>query len=201
MALFLSDVHLGHRLCQAERLLKFLYAQSPQLLYLVGDILDCASSRRWPEAHREVLATLLGFPRIIYLPGNHDGFVRALLGWDKPILVRNAVIHCANDGRRYLVTHGDAYDPTLILCRGPQWFRRIFGGPVDGLHGKLISNRLPRRLVAEAAKQGCNGVICGHTHHPEQKLIDEIEYLNCGDWFRSCTAVIEQNGQMKLVAG
>ena len=39
-SLFLSDVHLGTRACQAERLLAFLRRFECEQLYLVGDIID-----------------------------------------------------------------------------------------------------------------------------------------------------------------
>ena len=39
-SVFISDVHLGTRACQAERLLAFLRAYPSQNLYLIGDIID-----------------------------------------------------------------------------------------------------------------------------------------------------------------
>jgi UDP-2,3-diacylglucosamine pyrophosphatase LpxH len=39
-ALFLSDVHLGTRGCQAEPLLDFLRRHEAETIYLVGDIVD-----------------------------------------------------------------------------------------------------------------------------------------------------------------
>ena len=38
--LFISDVHLGARGCQAERLLDFLRWHDADTIYLVGDIVD-----------------------------------------------------------------------------------------------------------------------------------------------------------------
>ena len=54
--IFLSDIHLGTRGCQAERLLSFLEAHTCDNLYLVGDIIcigrirtptSCDSFSRW----------------------------------------------------------------------------------------------------------------------------------------------------------
>ncbi len=39
-SLFLSDVHLGTRGCQADRLLDFLRHHEADTIYLVGDIVD-----------------------------------------------------------------------------------------------------------------------------------------------------------------
>ena len=42
-ALFISDVHLGTRGCQAGMLLDFLRAYDAETIYLVGDIVDAAA--------------------------------------------------------------------------------------------------------------------------------------------------------------
>ena len=45
-----------------------------------------------------------------------------------------------------------------------------------------------------------DGVICGHIHHAETRKIGKVDYLNCGDWVESCTALVENiNGDMQLV--
>ncbi len=52
-ALFISDVHLGTRGCQADRLLDFLRHHEADTIYLVGDIVDgwaLRSSWYWPQA-------------------------------------------------------------------------------------------------------------------------------------------------------
>ena len=38
--LFLSDLHLGTKGCQAEKLLEFLRDHEADVIYLVGDIID-----------------------------------------------------------------------------------------------------------------------------------------------------------------
>ena len=60
--LFLSDVHLGTRGCQAERLLDFLRWHAADTVYLVGDIVDgwqLRSGWHWPQAHNDVIQKLL----------------------------------------------------------------------------------------------------------------------------------------------
>ena len=44
--LFLSDIHLGTRACQAERLLGFLREYTADELYLIGDIVDFWAMKR-----------------------------------------------------------------------------------------------------------------------------------------------------------
>ena len=55
--LFLSDLHLGTKGCQAEKLLEFLRDHEADVIYLVGDIVDgwmLRSGWYWPQAHNDV---------------------------------------------------------------------------------------------------------------------------------------------------
>ena len=77
--LFVSDLHLGARACQAEAFLDFLRHYEADTIYLVGDIIDFWSVKRnplWLQSHNDVLQKLLRKARkgtrIIFIPGNHD---------------------------------------------------------------------------------------------------------------------------------
>jgi hypothetical protein len=74
-ALFISDVHLGTRGCQAEKLLDFLRHHDADTIYLIGDIVDgwaLQSSWHWPQPHNDVVQKLLRKARkgarLIYTP-------------------------------------------------------------------------------------------------------------------------------------
>jgi UDP-2,3-diacylglucosamine pyrophosphatase LpxH len=118
---FISDVHLGFRGCQAEYLLDFLQHLDAEQLVLVGDIIDLWSLKRsvfWPLAHQDVLRQILKLARsgtrVIYVPGNHDEGFRELCGAEVAgIDIRRDFIHTAADGRRYLVLHGDEFDSAV----------------------------------------------------------------------------------------
>ena len=117
-AVFISDLHLGARGCQAELLLDFLQTVECEQLYLVGDVVDgwrLKTGWHWPQAHDGVAQHLLGLARrgvrVVYVPGNHDEFARAFYGVHLGgVIVEPETVHEAADGRRYLVTHGDLYD-------------------------------------------------------------------------------------------
>ena len=54
-------------------------------------------------------------------------------------------------------------------------------------------------LAHECVQRGYEGVVCGHIHHAEIRQVNGIDYLNCGDWVESCTALIEhQDGRIEL---
>ena len=60
--LFLSDIHLGTRGCQADKLLDFLRYYEADTVYLVGDIVDGWQLRAawyWPQTHNDVVQKLL----------------------------------------------------------------------------------------------------------------------------------------------
>jgi len=60
-AVWISDVHLGYKDCQAQYLLDFLNAIECDVLYLVGDIVDLWSMKRqffWHPSHYDVLALI-----------------------------------------------------------------------------------------------------------------------------------------------
>ena len=118
-SIFLSDVHLGTAACEAERLLDFLRGYECEHLFLVGDIIDFWSIRRWgvhwPAAQNTVVQKVLKRARhdvqVVFVPGNHDEAMREHAG----TLFGNIRIeldyeHYAADGRRYLLIHGDEFD-------------------------------------------------------------------------------------------
>lgn len=124
---WISDVHLGTRNCQAELLLRFLKGLRTDKLYLVGDIVDFWEFTRsgiyWPSSHNKVVRRVLKMARqgtrVVFIPGNHDENLREYL----PIrlgeieCVRDAV-HETADGRRIWVLHGDDFD---LITKYHRW--------------------------------------------------------------------------------
>jgi UDP-2,3-diacylglucosamine pyrophosphatase LpxH len=124
-AVFISDVHLGTRGCQAELLLDFIRHMECETLYLVGDIIDgwrLRSGWYWPQAHNDVVQKVLRLARkgvrVVYVPGNHDEFARDYCEshFGGVELVMDAV-HQTADGRRLLVVHGDHFDGVIRYAR------------------------------------------------------------------------------------
>jgi len=117
-SIFISDLHLGTRGCQAELLLDFIRHVECEKLYLVGDIIDgwkLRSGWYWPQSHNDVVQKILRMARkgaeVIYVPGNHDDRIRDFCGVHfGGVVVARDVIHEAADGKRYLVVHGDEFD-------------------------------------------------------------------------------------------
>ena len=55
-------------------------------------------------------------------------------------------------------------------------------------------------VAREARRRGADGVICGHIHHAEMRMIDGILYCNDGDWVESLTALVEHpDGRLEIL--
>lgn len=128
--IFLSDIHLGTRACQAERLLEFLREYSCDTLYLVGDIVDFWAMKRgihWNAAQNTVVQKVLRRARhgerVVFIPGNHDEALREYVDTAfGDIRVVDEAVHTAADGRRFLLMHGDAFDQ---VTRHHRWVARL----------------------------------------------------------------------------
>lgn len=119
--IWISDLHLGTRNLQSEKLLDFLLQTESEFLYLVGDIFDLVQARSqwyWPEINDHIVQAILDKAekgtKVFYLPGNHDHMLRKYNGTSiNKIRIVNNAVHQTADGRSYLVLHGDAFDPVV----------------------------------------------------------------------------------------
>ncbi len=124
-AIWLSDIHLGTRGCQADMLLDFLKHTESDVLYLVGDIVDgwrLKKSWYWPQAHNDVVQKILRRARkgtsVFLIPGNHDEAFREYIGLQfGGVTILEDTIHTAADGKRYLVIHGDQFDAVVRYAK------------------------------------------------------------------------------------
>lgn len=119
-SIWISDIHLGTKGCNAEALCRFLKENDCETLYLVGDIIDGWKLSRkwhWPQEHSNVVRRLLTKAKrgtkVIYILGNHDEFLRS---WIRHridfgnVQVTNQIEHIDVFGRKWIVTHGDLFD-------------------------------------------------------------------------------------------
>ena len=87
-SIFLSDIHLGTKACQANHLLDFLKEYSSEHVLLLGDIIDLWSMSRggvhWSAAQNTFVQKMLRRSRhgekVIFIPGNHDEAIREYVG-------------------------------------------------------------------------------------------------------------------------
>ncbi len=165
---------------------------------------------------------------VIFIPGNHDEFARQFCGLNfGGIQVKHDDVHVTADGKKLWVTHGDLYDNIMQYARwiafiGDRaytfalWLNRLF----NRIRLKLnypywsLSQYLKHKvkaavscitafedlLIREAKIKQCDGVVCGHIHKAELRIIDHITYANDGDWVESMTALIENHdGSLQII--
>jgi UDP-2,3-diacylglucosamine pyrophosphatase LpxH len=117
-SIWISDVHLGTRHAQVDKLLAFLRDTECSHLYIVGDFIDGWMLRRkwhWSENYNVLIQKLLRKnrkkTRVTLITGNHDEFLEKFLGmsFGAVELVERAV-HTTADGKQFLVIHGHQFD-------------------------------------------------------------------------------------------
>ena len=234
-SLFISDVHLGTKGCQADKLLEFFKFSRSENLYLVGDIIDVWAMQKtfyWPQPHNDVIQKILRKARhgtkVFYIIGNHDEVFRKFIPMHfGDINIVNRVIHETQLGKKYLVVHGDAWDGVMKYAKWLSklgsiayglllrlnivinFFRKLRGKSYWSL-AKFLKYKVKNavkyigeyeRTVSDYAKRKkYDGIICGHIHHAEDQNFDGINYLNCGDWVESCTALAEKyDGTFEII--
>ncbi|VUD69103.1 UDP-2,3-diacylglucosamine hydrolase [Thalassocella blandensis] len=165
---------------------------------------------------------------IYYITGNHDEFLRKYANTKLDnIQLLNRFTHVTAQNKRLLVIHGDqfegvtrcgkflkligdhGYEFLMFLNRIFNRFRAKYGYGYWSFSGFLKSHLsraqtyiadYERAVAFGAKKQGFDGVVCGHIHHPAMKTIDGTEYYNTGDWVESCSAVAEDaEGNFRLI--
>ena len=165
--------------------------------------------------------------KVIYLRGNHDDFLDEILpfSFGQFIIKRHHILHSGS--KKYYVVHGDIFDS---ITTNLKWLARLGDIGYTfllWLHRHYNQYRLRRGMsyyslsqvvkakvksavsfisdyveqLCEVAKANdCDGVICGHIHQAADKQIENIHYLNSGDWVETMSALVEtQEGEWKIL--
>lgn len=178
-------------------------------------------SDKWKRRHTNFIKVILDMSHnteIIYIRGNHDDFLDRVTPMNfLNINITNNFMY-ESCGKRYYVLHGDIFDKitsslswlakigdigySLLL-----WINRYYNQKrlKKGLPYYSIAREIKQKVkasvnyisdferhIVDIAKQKeCDGVICGHIHHPEIKDFGSVKYLNSGDWIESLSALTE----------
>jgi UDP-2,3-diacylglucosamine pyrophosphatase LpxH len=164
---------------------------------------------------------------VVYLRGNHDDFLDEILPVQLGnFSIGRTHIH-ESMGKRYFVVHGDIFDSvtsnlkwiaklgdtgyTFLLWFNRQYnrYRKSRGLPYYSL-SQVVKHKVKKAVsfitdfedvLSEVARaEKCDGIICGHIHHPAIKLINGVEYLNSGDWVETLSALVEtEQGEWKIL--
>ena len=168
--------------------------------------------------------------KVHFITGNHDEFLRPfvplILG--DSLNISNELDYNSINGKKYYVTHGDffdsitmtkkwlailgdyGYDLLLYLNAILNPIRNKLGIKKYWSLSKYVKDSVKSSvsfisdfesvLSTHAKNKGYDGIICGHIHKAEIRDIDGVQYLNCGDWVESCTAIVETlEGEFKII--
>lgn len=225
-ALFLSDIHIGSKGCNAKQALEVLKMYQPKKLFLVGDIIDGWLLKKrihWTKHYTSLIRKILSYSKdgteVIYLTGNHDDFLRQYT----PMFLGNIKVVDSIVYKNYLVIHGDQFDGVVQL----KWlgiigsygyelalwidrtlkrfgYKKSFSKMVKDKVKKAVKfiTDFEKQLAYQAYSKGLKGVICGHIHKPEDKYIEvknnRIRYLNTGDWIENNSYIVYYNNKFEL---
>ena len=179
---------------------------------------------------RRVMKLARGGANVVYVPGNHDEMLRKYVALGIEIggvKIQREAEHTTADGKRLLIVHGDDFDSVVrharLLAVLGDWaytvalgvnryfniVRNRLGYPYWSLSAWLklqvkeavkAIDRFETALADHAKARGFDGVVCGHIHHAEMRMVNGVLYLNDGDWVESCTALVEHpDGRLELV--
>lgn len=166
--------------------------------------------------------------RVIYVPGNHDEFARDFIGHHfGGIEVVQEAVHVTADGRSLWIIHGDYFDAVVQCAKWLAYlgdnlyeFTLRMNRHLNSLRGRLglpywsLSAYLKQKVKTalnyvtdfeeavanEAKKRGHDGVLCGHIHRAEMRMINGVLYCNDGDWVESRTALVEHyDGRLEIL--
>ena len=164
---------------------------------------------------------------VYFLRGNHDDFMNKIIPMQMGQINILKDMELESGGRKYFVTHGDVFDSITsdmgwlarlgdviynillkinVLYNRWQAFRGkpyySFSQEIKNKVKKAVSktSNFDQMLTDMARAKGCDGVICGHIHRPEDRMINGIRYLNSGDWVETLSALVEdEDGQWTVL--
>jgi UDP-2,3-diacylglucosamine pyrophosphatase LpxH len=174
---------------------------------------------KWKKQHTKVISKLLKLSnktQIIWIRGNHDEFIQEFIGshFGGIEIREDYILELTN--KKYYIFHGDVidvfitkykwlakigavgYDFALWLNRWYNNYRKWKNLPYQSISQKIKGgvkaatnyiNDFETTALSMASKKRCDGVICGHIHQPEDRMINGKHYLNSGDWIENISAI------------
>jgi len=194
-AIIVSDLHIGSRFFKFELFEHFLkQLPADHELIMNGDIVDSPFVKMETSDQRilDLIKDMSFRQKVVWIRGNHDnGYLPRHFG--------NIIFKSSHslDGR-LLIAHGDDFDDIMPRSR---LFIRVFklmhdlrvqmgAKPVHVAEYakkwesfyRVLRKNVALNAVKCAVENGFEAVTCGHTHYPEDFLIDGVRYINTGAW-------------------
>ena len=169
--IIMSDLHLGARQSQTDKIIEFLEENQADKLILNGDIIDgwaLKGNGKWTKDCTKIFRKFMKMSekdtKVIYIRGNHDDFLKDFIPFKlNNIRIVRKYVHEGIDGRTYFCFHGDVLDFVIMEAR---WLAIIGGWSYDivikfnTLYNKIRKwFNLPYHSLANTIKQSVKGAI------------------------------------------
>ena len=174
---------------------------------------------------RYILKMAMNGTKVVYITGNHDELLRKFVGMNFGNIELCNQYEVEVNSQKTLFFHGDVFD---LSIQHAKWLAKLGGKGYDvlillntfinfiseKLGGKRVSlskkiknsvkqavsfiNNFEVAAAEYASKVNANVVVCGHIHHPADKIIEigtsSVRYLNSGDWIENLSALEYHDG-------
>ncbi|WP_044171323.1 UDP-2,3-diacylglucosamine diphosphatase [Flectobacillus major] len=159
--------------------------------------------------------------KVVYIRGNHDDFLDQIIPFQlgKQFSIRKDYV-LKSGKKQFFITHGDIFDSvtsqmkwlahlgdigyTFLLSINKLYnqYRAWRGLPYYSFSQRIKQqvkkavnhvSDFEEKLAELALANDCEGIICGHIHKPEIKNINQVTYMNSGDWVESLSALVEDH--------
>jgi len=169
--IIMSDLHLGARQSQTDKIISFLDNNTTEKLILNGDIIDgwaLKGNGKWTKDCTKIFRRFMKMSekntKVVYIRGNHDDFLKDFIPFKlNNIRIVRKYIHTGIDDRKYFCFHGDVLDFVIMEAR---WLAVIGGWSYDivikfnTLYNKIRKwFNLPYHSLANTIKQSVKGAI------------------------------------------
>ena len=169
--IIMSDLHLGARQSQTDKIIEFLDNNTSERLILNGDIIDgwaLKGNGKWTPNCTKIFRRFMKMSengtKVIYLRGNHDDFLKDFIPFKlNNIRIVRKYVYIGIDGRTYFCFHGDVLDFVIMEAR---WLAVIGGYSYDiVIKFNTFYNKvrkwfnLPYHSLANTIKQSVKGAI------------------------------------------
>jgi UDP-2,3-diacylglucosamine pyrophosphatase LpxH len=169
--IIMSDLHLGARQSQTDKIIEFLDNNTSERLILNGDIIDgwaLKGNGKWTADCTKIFRRFMKMSekgtKVIYLRGNHDDFLKDFIPFRlNNIRIVRKYVYTGIDGRSYFCFHGDVLDFVIMEAR---WLAVIGGYSYDiVIKFNTFYNKvrkwfnLPYHSLANTIKQSVKGAI------------------------------------------
>ena len=151
-SIWISDLHIGSRNSNINKLLEFLKDTECNNLFIVGDFIDgweLKNKWRWNNSYNTLFQKILRKSRkgtnIYLIIGNHDDFLFNFENLEfGNIFIKREHIHTTANNQKILILHGDQFDGIIKYAKWLQHLgSHLYNYIIDA---NTLINRLSRKF-------------------------------------------------------